>query len=101
MLLRRVWRKWEQLLKGSADTISRHTEASSHSLVSHRRLKLPFARVSAEGSKPKVKGGENINLPKSPNPETYRSRQTATREAVSCSIRFARRSLPVDLGSEP
>eukprot|EP00439_Symbiodinium_sp_Y106_P045700 s6612_g5.t2 len=35
-----------------------------------------------ESSKPKVKEAETINLPDFPNPESYRSWKTATREAV-------------------
>ena len=83
----------EHALEEGLEKVGTATErVSRHHLQAHRSLEpfaglpptpqAPVCESSAEGSKPKVKGGENINLPKSPNPETYRSRQTATREAV-------------------
>ena len=45
-------------------------------------LKSLQGEKSAEESKPKDEEAENINLPEFPNPETYRSWKTTTREAV-------------------
>ena len=46
------------------------------------RLRDMNGETKEESSKPKVKEAETINLPDFPNPESYRSWKTATREAV-------------------
>ena len=46
------------------------------------KLKDMRGETKDDSSKPKVKEAETINLPDFPNPESYRSWKTATREAV-------------------
>ena len=46
------------------------------------RLRDLKSDTKEDSSKPKVKEAETINLPEFPNPESYRSWKTATREAV-------------------